>query len=121
MNDINETNECRDDLWSSAVDGRCVHDVMPSSDEFAKLESLFKMFADASRCKILWALSSDDVSVADICELVGMSKSAVSHQLKQLKLSNLVRYRRQGKFVMYSLADAHVREILHNTMEHIRE
>ena len=117
MDNDEDENESRE----AETIARRIGAVMPSADEFAKLESLFKMFADASRCKILWALSVEDICVADICELVGMNKSAVSHQLKQLKLSNLVRYRRQGKYVMYSLADEHVRDILQIAMDHIRE
>jgi len=72
------------------------------------------MFADQTRLKILWALSCESMCVCDLAVLLGMTKSAVSHQLKSLRLANLVKNERAGKNVYYSLVDCHVREMLEN-------
>ena len=93
----------------------------PAIDDFYALSNLYKCFADKTRVQILWVLGNEDMCVCDLAALLGMTKSAVSHQLNALKLSNLVKYRRQGKVVTYSLADAHVRDILEKGMEHIHE
>jgi ArsR family transcriptional regulator len=79
------------------------------------------MFADNTRLRILWALSREPLCVCDLAALLGMTKSAISHQLKSLRLSNLVRYDRQGKIVYYSLADDHVHDIFEKGFEHILE
>jgi ArsR family transcriptional regulator len=95
--------------------------VMPNSKEFYDLANLYKMFADNTRLKILWALSNSRMCVCDLAVLLGMTKSAVSHQLKSLRLSNLVKYVKQGKVVYYSLADSHVKGIFKQGFEHIHE
>jgi ArsR family transcriptional regulator len=79
------------------------------------------MFADNTRVKILWALSCHSMCVCDLAGLLGMTKSAISHQLKSLRLSNLVKYEKQGKIASYSLADNHVRDIFEKGFEHIKE
>ena len=90
-------------------------------DEYIELASLFKLFADGTRVQILHALKQHEMCVCDLAALLGVTKSAVSHQLKDLKLSNLVKFRREGKVVFYSLADSHVEKIIDMGLEHIRE
>ena len=98
-----------------------VRRAMPGGRDFYHLANLYKMFADDTRVKILWALSCHSMCVCDLAVLLGMTKSAISHQLKQLRLSNLVRNEKQGKIVLYSLADRHVKDIFRKGFEHIRE
>lgn len=85
------------------------------------LADLFKIFSDSTRIRILYALMDGEKSVSEICEAVEMTQSAVSHQLKTLKSSHLVKVRRDGKAMLYSLADDHVETILKIGMEHIQE
>ena len=94
---------------------------MPDADNFYDLANLYKMFADSTRIKILWALSCEKMCVCDLAVLLGMTKSAISHQLKSLRLANLVKYDRQGKIVHYSLTDSHVKGIFEQGFEHISE
>ena len=91
---------------------------MPDGRDFYNTANLYKMFADGTRIKILWALSCSSMCVCDLAVLLGMTKSAVSHQLKSLRLSNLVKNDKQGKVVYYSLADNHVKDILKQGFEH---
>ena len=95
--------------------------MMPDDDRLIDLAELFKVFGDSTRIKILSALSGGELCVCDISTLVGMTSSAVSHQLKILKNAELVRFRRDGKTVFYSLADGHVNSILKQGLEHINE
>lgn len=85
------------------------------------LTDFFKVFGDCTRVKILWALDKNELCVCDIAFLLGMTKSAVSHQLKVLRDSKLVSFRKDGKNVYYSLADEHVKDILEKGLEHINE
>jgi ArsR family transcriptional regulator len=94
---------------------------MPKEEDFYDLADLYKMFADSTRVRILWALSREEMCVCDIAVLLGMTKSAISHQLKSLRLSNLVKYDKRGKVVFYSLADSHVKDIFEKGFEHIHE
>ena len=96
-----------------------VRDAMPDGKDFHDLANLYKMFSDPTRVKILWALHCDEMCVCDLAVLLGMTKSAISHQLKSLRMSNLVKFRKQGKVVYYSLADDHVKDIFENGFEHI--
>lgn len=90
--------------------------------ELYDLAELFKVFGDSTRIKILFELfRAEEVSVGDLAELLGMTVSAISHQLKILKQSKLVKSRRSGKSALYSLDDEHVRTIIECGMEHIRE
>ena len=92
--------------------------------EYGKLYAtaeLFKVFGDVTRLKILYTLFSEEKCVGDIADAVEMSGSAVSHQLKVLRQAMLVNFRRDGKTMMYSLADEHVRTLLGQAMEHISE
>jgi len=98
-----------------------VKKVMPGGEPFRVLSNLYKMFADTTRLKIMWALSRERMCVCDLAVLLGMTKSAVSHQLKSLRLANLVRNEKEGKNVYYSLVDDHVREMLENGLEHSKE
>lgn len=94
---------------------------MPPKDEFNRVSNLYKMFADPTKIKILWALGKGRLCVCDLAVLLDTSKSAVSHSLALLKLSNLVKNERDGKTVYYHLADAHVEDILRKGFEHIKE
>ena len=94
---------------------------MPKDEDFYDLADLYKMFSDSTRVRILWALSREELCVCDIAVLLGMTKSAISHQLKTLRLTNLVKYSKRGKEVYYSLADSHVKEIFEKGFEHIYE
>ena len=96
-------------------------EMMPAEDQLYDLAELFKVFGDSTRIKILYALFEAEMCVCDIAQLLGMSQSAISHQLQVLKKSKLVKYRRKGKTVFYSLADSHVRTILGQGMEHVTE
>jgi DNA-binding transcriptional ArsR family regulator len=91
------------------------------SDSYQKLADLFKMFADGTRVRLLHALEQKELCVCDLAALLGVTKSAVSHQLKSLKMANLVKFRREGQVVYYSLADDHVKTILDIGLEHINE
>jgi ArsR family transcriptional regulator len=94
---------------------------MPKDEDFYDLADLYKMFSDSTRVRILWALFREKMCVCDIAVLLGMTKSAISHQLKALRLSNLVKYDKRGKVVYYSLADSHVKDIFKKGFEHIHE
>ena len=92
---------------------------MLESMTIESLSKLFKVFGDPTRIKILWALNVHDLCVFDICEVLGMTKSAVSHQLGTLKEAKLVKSRREGKEVYYSLDDEHVKEIFETGIVHV--
>lgn len=94
---------------------------MPDEELLYDLADLFKLFGDSTRLKILYVLFGSEMCVCDIAQLLGMTQSAISHQLRILKQNKLVRSRRDGKTVFYSLADSHVRTILDQGMEHINE
>lgn len=100
---------------------RRVNEIMPGDEELFDLSELFKIFGDSTRIRILYVLFESDMCVCGIAELLGMTQSAISHQLAVLKKAKLVRYRREGKTIFYSLADDHVRTILDQGMEHITE
>ena len=94
---------------------------MPGDETLYDLAELFKVFGDSTRIKILYALFEAELCVCDISRLLGLTQSAVSHQLRVLKNSRLVKFRRDGKTVFYSLADDHVRKIIAQGMEHVNE
>lgn len=98
-----------------------VRALMPDSKDLSDLTELYRTLADNTRIRILWALSCEDMCVCDLAVLLGMTKSAISHQLRYLRLANLVRYDKQGKIVFYSLSDDHVRDIFERGFEHVRE
>lgn len=94
---------------------------MPDEELLYDLADLFKVFGDTTRIKILYALMEGDLCVADISEIIGATQSAVSHQLRALKTARLVRFRRDGKNIIYSLSDDHVHTMLAQGMSHICE
>ena len=94
---------------------------MPGDETLYDLAELFKVFGDSTRIKILYALFEAELCVCDISKLLGLTQSAVSHQLRVLKNSRLVKFRKEGKTVFYSLADDHVRKIIAQGMDHITE
>ena len=100
---------------------RIVRETMPGEDDLYDLAELFKIFGDSTRIRILFVLFEAEVCVCDLAETLGMSQSAVSHQLAILKKSKLVKNRRKGKSIFYSLADDHVRTIISQGMEHVTE
>ena len=98
-----------------------VMDEMPQDEILYDLAELFKVFGDSTRIKILYALFEAELCVCDMAQLLGLTQTAVSHQLRVLKANKLVKFRREGKNIFYSLSDDHVRSILGQGMEHIRE
>ena len=94
---------------------------MPPEEELQDLADFFKVFADATRLKILYVLLRTEMWVYDIAMVLGMSQSAISHQLRVLKQMDLVKNRRDGKTIFYSLADAHIVTILSQGLDHIEE
>lgn len=94
---------------------------MPEEETLYDLAELYKVFGDSTRIKILYVLFEAEMCVCDIASLLNMSQSAISHQLRVLKQSKLVKNRRDGKTVFYSLDDDHVRTIIDQGMEHIME
>lgn len=98
-----------------------VREAIPPDEHLFALADLYKVFGDGTRIRILYALFESELCVCDIAALLSMSISAISHQLRVLKQAKLVRYRRDGKTVYYSLSDDHVRTILGQGMEHVEE
>lgn len=98
-----------------------VHADMPGEDELYDLAELFKVFGDSTRIRILFVLFQSEVCVCDLAQILNMTQSAISHQLKILKQARLVTGRREGKSVFYSLADDHVRTMIAQGREHIEE
>jgi DNA-binding transcriptional ArsR family regulator len=94
---------------------------MPEEEQLMVLADLFKMFGDSTRVKILSALLNSEMCVCDIAVLLGMTKSAISHQLRALRQTKLVKYRRDGKVVYYSLDDEHVKTIFAQGLLHVSE
>ena len=109
-------------------DGNHPHDIveqvrreMPDEDTLFDLTELFRIFGDSTRIRILYVLFEAEMCVCDIAALLGMTQSAISHQLRALKGARLVKGRREGKTVFYSLADDHVKTIIDQGLEHIAE
>ena len=94
---------------------------LPDDELIADLSDMFKIFGDQTRVKILMALESGEMCVCDIAAVMDMSQSAISHQLRVLKQSNIVKTRREGKVVYYSISDDHVKEIFDIAMVHVQE
>ena len=107
----------------------CVHEdtveqvlaELPDDERLYDLAELFKVFGDSTRIKILYALFEAELCVCDIAQLLGLTQSAVSHQLRVLKAGRLVKPRKDGKTVFYSLSDDHVRTLIAQGMEHVNE
>lgn len=98
-----------------------VNEKMPPEEELQDLADFFKVFADMTRLKILYVLLCSEMCVYDIANMLGMSQSAISHQLRVLKQMDLVKNRREGKTIFYSLADGHIVTILSQGLDHIEE
>ena len=94
---------------------------MPHEDTLYDIAELFKVFGDSTRIRILYVLMEAELCVCDIADILGMTQSAISHQLRILKANRLVKSKRSGKSIFYSLADEHVRSILGQGQEHIEE
>jgi len=94
---------------------------MPDENELYDLADFFKVLGDSTRAKIIWALDESEMCVCDLAVLLNMTKSAISHQLSSLKQADLVKFRKEGKVVYYSLTDDHVEAIFEKGLEHIRE
>lgn len=114
-------NDCCDDdvVHSGAVER--VKAAMPDEDMLYDAAELFKVFGDSTRTRILSALFIEELCVCDIAEILDMTKSAVSHQLRTLRQTKIVKARRSGKEVFYSLDDDHISRIYKTAMEHLRE
>lgn len=110
-----ETTEVHEELL------KIVSEKMPREEELYDLAELFKVFGDSTRIRILFVLFEAEVCVCDLAAALNMTQSAISHQLKILKQSKLVKSRREGKSIFYSLADGHVRTIIDQGREHIEE
>ena len=100
---------------------KIVNETMPEETELYDLAELFKVFGDSTRIRILFVLFEAEVCVCDLAQVLNMTQSAISHQLKILKQNKLVKNRREGKSIFYSLADDHVRSIIAQGREHIEE
>ena len=110
-----ETTEVHEELLKT------VRETMPEETELYDLAELFKVFGDSTRIRILFVLFEAEVCVCDLAQALGMTQSAISHQLRILKQNKLVKNRREGKSIFYSLADEHVRTIIEMGREHIEE
>lgn len=98
-----------------------LRDQMEDEEELYDLADLFKVFGDSTRIKILFSLYEGEMCVYDIAQTVGMTQSSISHQLRVLKQNHLIKFRKEGKVVFYSLADEHVLSIIKQGLEHVRE
>ncbi|MDD7403814.1 MAG: metalloregulator ArsR/SmtB family transcription factor [Butyribacter sp.] len=106
------------------IDEKTVEEIqkkLPEESKLYELADLFKVFGDSTRIKILYVLFENEMCVYDIASLLNMTQSAISHQLRILKQNRLVKYRKEGKTVLYSLADEHVFTILRQGIEHVEE
>lgn len=110
-----EPTEVRDDIVNSILEQQ------PDDEILYDLAELFKVFGDSTRIKILYSMFENELCVNDIAKLLNLSQSSVSHQLRILKSSKLVKFRREGKSIFYSLDDEHVRTIISMGMEHVEE
>ena len=116
-------------LASDRCDCEVIHDevvsrvrqIVPEDETLFDLAELFKVFGDSTRIKILWALDTSEMCVCDLAYLLNMTQSAISHQLRVLKQAKLVKNRRDGKIIYYSLDDEHVRQIIDQGLVHIKE
>ena len=108
-----------DELCTHGEIIRAVTPEMPDEEKLYDLAELFKIFGDSTRIRILYALYERELCVCDIASLLGLTQTAVSHQLRILKANKIVKARRDGKTIFYSLDDAHVHDILNMGIEHL--
>lgn len=113
--------ECCDFIHAHEDIVEKVRQVMPGEDTLYDLTELFRIFGDSTRVRILYVLFESEMCVCDIAALLGMTQSAISHQLRALKNARLVSSRREGKTVFYALADDHVKTIIDQGLEHVSE
>ena len=113
--------ECCDFIHAHEDIVEKVRQVMPGEDTLYDLTELFRIFGDSTRVRILYVLFESEMCVCDIAALLGMTQSAISHQLRALKNARLVKSRREGKTVFYSLTDDHVKTIIDQGLEHVSE
>ncbi len=119
-NDVIGAERCDCDVIHDDVVAR-VRKTIPRDETLFDLAELFKVFGDSTRIKILWALDTSEMCVCDLAYLFNMTQSAISHQLRVLKLAKLVKNRRDGKVIYYALDDEHVRQIIDQGLTHINE
>ncbi len=98
-----------------------VREKLPEENLLYDLADFFKVLGDSTRARIMWALDESEMCVCDLAVLLNMTKSAISHQLRSLRQANLVKYRREGKVIFYSLADDHVKQVFEMGLLHIKE
>lgn len=121
MAGYNEDNDrCNCTIIHDEVVGK-VKGNMPEEENLYDLAELFKVFGDTTRIKILYALFASEMCVCDVAAVLNMTQSAISHQLRVLKQARLVKYRKDGKIVFYSLDDEHVKQIFDQGLIHINE
>ena len=113
--------ECCDFLHTHEDIVKQVRSQMPGEDTLYDLAELFRIFGDSTRIRILYVLFEAEMCVCDIAALLGMTQSAISHQLRALKIASLVKARREGKTVFYALADDHVKTIINQGLDHVQE
>ena len=113
--------ECCEELEIHTDTVEKLKELLPPEELLYDLAELFKVFGDSTRIKILYALFESEMCVCDIAQTLGMTQTAVSHQLRVLKANKLVKFRKEGKNVFYSLDDDHVRRIIDQGMEHLGE
>lgn len=124
MPETNAANSALETCEIQGIHSDIIHSVQNKLPDFSHLRELadvFKLFGDSTRIGILWALSESEMCVCDLCALLKMKQPAVSHQLKNLKLARIIKARRDGKVIYYSLDDDHIRKMLDFGMEHILE
>ena len=126
---MNERKKYMEKAEVECCDVICVHEdmiqkvkkLLPEEELIKELADFYKVFGDSTRIRILWVLLEAEVCVCDLAEILEMTQSAISHQLRVLKQMKLVKNRREGKTVYYSLADDHIETIISQGMEHITE
>ena len=111
--------ECCDFIHAHEEIVERVRNQIPGEDTLYDLSELFRIFGDSTRIRILYVLFESEMCVCDIAALLGMTQSAISHQLRALKNARLVKARREGKTVFYALADDHVKTIINQGLEHL--
>ena len=115
-----EEEKCRFCLYNPEV-VELLQNELPNEETTSRLAEVFKVFGDNTRIRILWVLFDKELCVCDICEKLGMSQSAISHQLRVLKNARLVKARREERHTFYSLDDDHVKKIIEQVIIHIKE
>lgn len=108
-------------MFMTEETSKAIEQQLPPEEIVYDLANLHKVFSDMTRIRILYVLSCSELCVYDIAAVLGMSQSAISHQLRVLKQAKLVKYRREGKTVFYSIADSHIHTILNQGLEHVQE